>query len=48
MDVVLHEGHQHSETASMAISPESVILLALGVLAPGVVMIYAARRYFED
>ncbi len=47
MDIVLHEGHQHSETASTAISPEFVVLLGLGLLVVGAVTIYAARRYFE-
>jgi len=44
MDVVLHEGHQHSESAS-AVGPETMLLLTIGLLVVGAIAAYAAVRY---
>lgn len=44
MRVVLHEGHQHSESAS-AVGPELMVLLTVGLLLVGGIAAYAALRY---
>lgn len=45
MSVVLHEGHQHSESASSAVGPETMVLLTIGLLVIGGLAAYAAVRY---
>jgi hypothetical protein len=45
MHVVLHEGHQHSESASSAVGLEMMVLITVGLLALGGVAAYAALWY---
>jgi len=45
MNVVLHEGHQHSESTSQAMGPEMMLLITVGLLVVGAVAAYAAMQY---
>jgi len=45
MRVVLHEGHQHSESASSAVGLEMMVLITVGLLVLGGLVAYAAVQY---
>ena len=48
MDLVLHQGHQHAESASSVVGYEMMLLLTIGLLVLGALAIYATRRYTES
>lgn len=47
MAVLLHQGHQHAESASTTVGYEMMLLLTIGLLVLGAIAVYGTRRYTE-
>lgn len=48
MQVLLHEGHEHTETASAAVGPETVIVTLLGFLLVVALLGFVVKRYVSN
>ncbi|WP_176696664.1 hypothetical protein [Haloparvum sedimenti] len=47
MNVLLHEGHEHTEAATAAVGTETMALAAVGVLLIAAAIGYAVFRFGE-
>ncbi len=47
MNVLLHEGHEHTDAAAAAVGTETMVLAAVGVLLVAAAIGYAVLRFGE-